>query len=80
MRVALDALVAHCADLLLPLLGDTHGFGGSQAQRSLIHLTATEAARRAGDTLLWEALRSESAARKAPHPAVRRHERMLKAA
>ncbi|RZL89252.1 MAG: tetratricopeptide repeat protein [Variovorax sp.] len=56
---------AHCAQLLLPLLPATHGFGGSQAQRSLIYLTATEAARRAGDTALWRALQSEQAARKA---------------
>ncbi|MDM0106170.1 tetratricopeptide repeat protein [Variovorax sp. J22R24] len=71
---------AHCADLLLPLLPDTRGFGGSQAQRSLIYLTATEASRRAGDTALWKALRSEGMARKAPVVQVARHERLLKAA
>ena len=52
-----------CARQLLPLLHVTHGFGGSQAQRSILALTATEAARRAGDAALYEALRSEAAAR-----------------
>ena len=55
---------AACAQRLLPLLPATYGFGGSQAQRSLLFLTATEAARRAGDTALWEALCSEARARK----------------
>ncbi|CAN7688513.1 hypothetical protein LJR130_005508 [Variovorax sp. LjRoot130] len=55
----------HCAQQLLPLLPVAHGFGGSQAQRSLIYLTAMEAARRAGDAALWEALQSEAAARTA---------------
>ncbi|OUL99443.1 tetratricopeptide repeat protein [Variovorax sp. JS1663] len=55
---------ARCAELLLPLLPVTHGFGGSQAQRSLIFLTAMEAARRAGDTALFDALASEAVARK----------------
>lgn len=59
-----DGAYARCAQLLLPLLPITHGFGGSQAQRSLIFLTAIEAARRAGDTALWKALASEGAARK----------------
>ncbi|MBT2324898.1 tetratricopeptide repeat protein [Variovorax paradoxus] len=53
----------HCAQLLLPLLPVAHGFGGSQAQRSLIFLTATEAARRAGDEALWQALTGEARAR-----------------
>jgi tetratricopeptide (TPR) repeat protein len=52
-----------CADGLLPLLHATHGFGGSQAQRSIFQLTATEAARRAGDGALYQALCSEAAAR-----------------
>ncbi len=55
---------ADSTQLLLPLLSATHGFGGSHVQRSLIHLTATEAARRAGDSALWEALRSEGTSRK----------------
>jgi hypothetical protein len=55
---------ARCAQLLLPLLPIAHGFGGSQAQRSLIFLTAMEAARRAGDSALHEALASEVAMRK----------------
>ena len=71
---------AHCAELLLPLLPDTQGFGGSQAQRSLIHLTATEAAHRAGDAALWQALRSEGIARKASIAPVAHHERFLRAA
>jgi tetratricopeptide (TPR) repeat protein len=52
-----------CANGLLPLLHATHGFGGSQAQRSIFQLTATEAARRAGDGALYQALCSEAAAR-----------------
>ncbi len=52
-----------CAQQLLPLLHHELGYGGSQAQRSLFHLTAMEAARRAGDCAMYEALRSESAAR-----------------
>jgi len=52
-----------CARGLLPLLHATLGYGGSQAQRSIFHLTATEAARRAGDEPMHEALCSESAAR-----------------
>jgi tetratricopeptide (TPR) repeat protein len=72
---------AHCAQLLLPLLPAMNGFGGSQAQRSLIHLTAMEAARRGGDAALWEALRSEGAARQAPAiPARARRELELRVA
>jgi hypothetical protein len=72
---------AHCAQLLLPLLPAANGFGGSQAQRSLIYLTAMEAARRAGDAALWEALRSEGAARQAPAiPARARRELELRVA
>ena len=52
-----------CANALLPLLHATQGLGGSQAQRSILQLTATEAARRAGDTALYQALCSEAAAR-----------------
>lgn len=71
----------HCAQLLLPLLPFTSGFGGSQAQRSLIYLTAMEAARRAGDAALWQALCSEGAARLGPGVAARpRRELELKAA
>jgi len=42
-----EARYRDCARLLAPLLPAGHGFGGSHAQRSLISLTATEAARRA---------------------------------
>ncbi len=52
-----------CANVLLPLLHTTHGFGGSQAQRGIFQVTATEAARRAGDAALYQALCSEAAAR-----------------
>jgi len=55
---------ARCAELLLPLLPDAQGYGGSQAQRSLLRLTAMEAARRAGDAALWCALGSEASARR----------------
>jgi len=58
-----DARYDDCARELLPLLHSSLGFGGSQAQRSILHLTTCEAARRAGDRALHEALSSESAAR-----------------
>jgi hypothetical protein len=64
---------AACAQRLLPLLPVAYGFGGSQAQRSLLFLTATEAARRAGDTALWEALSSELRARKPQRVRSERH-------
>ncbi|SFM34716.1 tetratricopeptide repeat protein [Variovorax sp. OV329] len=53
----------HCADRLLPLLHANLGYGGSQAQRGIFHLTACEAARRAGDEALHAALLGEAAAR-----------------
>ena len=58
------------------------GFGGSQAQRNLIFLTAMEAARRAGDTALCEGLRSEAAARRpaVPSASARFREAVLEAA
>lgn len=59
---------ARCANLLLPILPATLPMGGSHAQRSLLFLTTAEAARRAGDTALAQALASEAAARKAPAP------------
>lgn len=58
-----DARYDDCARELLPLLHSSLGFGGSQAQRSILHLTTCEAARRAGDRALHEALSTESAAR-----------------
>jgi hypothetical protein len=65
---------ADCARLLSPLLRATQGFGGSQAQRSLIYLTAMEAARRDGDDALWQALRAEGLARKSVEPRLMRED------
>ncbi len=56
---------ARCAELLLPLLASSSPLGGSHAQRDLLHLTAVEAAARAGDRALVRALGDERAARKA---------------
>jgi len=66
---------ARCASLLLPLLPATAPMGGSHAQRSLLFITAAEAARRGGDTALAQALESEATARRSPAPprAVARH-------
>jgi tetratricopeptide (TPR) repeat protein len=50
---------AECVDLLLPIRTIAHRFGGSNAQRDLIHLTLVEAALRAGKTKLARALVSE---------------------
>lgn len=55
---------ARCTQLLLPLLPLTAPLGGSHAQRSLLLLTACEAARRVGDQALARALHSEMAARR----------------
>lgn len=52
-----------CAEQLLPLLHASLGYGGSQAQRGIFHLTACEAARRAGDAAMHSALQGEAAAR-----------------
>ena len=48
-----------CAQLLLPVRFIAHRFGGSHAQRDLIHLTLTEAATRAGMAPLAQALAEE---------------------
>jgi hypothetical protein len=50
---------------LRPLRGRAHRFGGSHAQRDLIDLTLIEAADRAGQDLLADALRRERAERMA---------------
>ena len=63
MRAFGEGRYEDCARQLLPLLHHNLGYGGSQAQRGIFHLTAMEAARRSGDTAMFEALRSESAAR-----------------
>jgi hypothetical protein len=46
-------------DLLLPIRANAHRFGGSHAQRDLLHLTALEAALRAGCNPLARALAAE---------------------
>jgi len=63
MRAFGEARYGDCAHGLFALLHHDLGYGGSQAQRGLLHQTATEAARRAGDTALFDALRGEAAAR-----------------
>ena len=50
---------ARAAELLLPLPPVAHRFGGSNAQRDLIHLTLQEAAIRAGDGALADAVSNE---------------------
>jgi tetratricopeptide (TPR) repeat protein len=50
---------ADCLDLLLPIRPIAHRFGGSNAQRDLIHLTLVEAALRAGNQRLARALAAE---------------------
>ncbi len=56
---------AHCVEQLLPLLAASSPFGGSHAQRDLLHLTVIEAAFRAGDRALVRAMGDERAARNA---------------
>jgi len=51
-------------DLLLPVRAIAHRFGGSHAQRDLIHLTLLEAALRAGQGRLARALSAERTERK----------------
>jgi hypothetical protein len=52
---------AHCVELLRPLLGQAHRFGGSHAQRDVIDLTLIEAARRDGQLALYRGLLAERA-------------------
>jgi hypothetical protein len=47
--------------LLRPVRSQAHRFGGSHAQRDVLDQTLIEAARRAGQTTLWQALRNERA-------------------
>ncbi|MES2957626.1 MAG: tetratricopeptide repeat protein [Pseudomonadota bacterium] len=56
---------AEAARLLRPVRSRAHRFGGSHAQRDVLDLTLIEAARRAGDRPLAEALISERAALRA---------------
>ncbi len=53
-------------DLLMPVRYRAHVFGGSHAQRDIVHRTLLEAALRAGDKALSRALASERVALK-PH-------------
>ena len=48
-----------CVDLLLPVRTHVYRFGGSHAQRDVIHLTLVEAALRAGKVRLARALIAE---------------------
>ena len=50
---------AACAELLLPVLSASHPLGGSHAQRDILRLTAAEAARRAGDEAMAQALTAQ---------------------
>ena len=52
---------AQAVHWLRPIRSQAHRFGGSHAQRDLIDLTLIEAAARAGQTRLWQALRDERA-------------------
>jgi hypothetical protein len=52
---------ADTVELLRPVRSQAHRFGGSHAQRDLLDQTMIEAARRAGQTALWQALRNERA-------------------
>ena len=62
---------AACADFLMPIRYRAHAFGGSHAQRDIIHRTLIEAALRGGDTALAGALTSERLALKPNCPYTR---------
>ena len=57
---------ARCVELLRPLRGQAHRFGGSHAQRDVIDLTLIEAAHRDGQQALHRGLLAERA-RPRPH-------------
>ena len=59
---------AGCADFLLPIRYRAHVFGGSHAQRDIIHRTLIEAALRAGDKSMAGALTQERLALKPDCP------------
>lgn len=59
---------AECIESLLPIRTIAHRFGGSHAQRDLIHLTLVEAALRAGKIKLARALVAERTQVKAASP------------
>ena len=58
--------VRQALDLLLPVRYRAHAFGGSHAQRDIVHRTVIEAALRAGQAPLAHALACERTAQK-PH-------------
>ncbi len=55
---------AECAEHLLPIRYTAHAFGGSHAQRDILHRTLIEAALRGGDKALADALCDERLALK----------------
>jgi hypothetical protein len=57
-----------CIDLLLGMRQHAHRFGGSHAQRDLVHLTLLESALRSGRTRLAQALAAERTAQKPDSP------------
>ena len=57
---------AVCAELLLPVLAASHALGGSHAQRDILRLTCAEAARRAGDDALAQALAAQRRLQRQP--------------
>jgi hypothetical protein len=59
MRAFGEGRYADTVELLRPVRSQGHRFGGSHAQRDLLDQTLIEAARRAGQTALWQALRNE---------------------
>ncbi len=59
---------AECIELLLPVRTIAYRFGGSHAQRDLVHLTLVEAALRAGKIKLARALVAERTQLKAASP------------
>jgi len=64
-RAFVDGRYGSAADLLLPVLASHQSLGGSHAQRDLLHLTALEAATRAGHRALTRALADERTLRQA---------------
>jgi hypothetical protein len=61
LRAFGEGRYADAVELLRPVRSQAHRFGGSHAQRDLLDQTLIEAARRAGQTALWQALRHERA-------------------
>jgi hypothetical protein len=59
---------AECAELILPLRYRAHAFGGSHAQRDILHRTLIEAVLRGGDRALATALTNERLALKPDCP------------